>query len=341
MKQARRVFKLRESSDDMKKWCVLWLLLLLVLHQGFSQAKVDLNDVPATITLFGESLVNTFLNERDFAISPDGSEIYFTVTTPRSTFQTIVFCKKDNQGKWSSPVVAPFSGTYSDLEPSFSADGNTLYFASNRPTVTSDGKLNFDIWKTSRENGIWREPLNLGSPVNTTGDEFYPSVAANGNLYYTGSYPIGPGKEDIYLAEFNDSKYQSPVPLDAAVNSAKYEFNAFVSPDETFILFSSFGRKDDSGGGDLYISVKGTNGKWQPARNIKELNSKSLDYCPYVSPNRKALFFTSERNNLPTSFPDSRVSYEKMISTAMQTSNGNGNIYWVNISILRKYFETP
>src|ERR1044071_4404135 len=93
----------------------------------------SLDSPPATLTMFGEGTVSTTLNERDFAISPDGDEIFYTISTPRSTFQTIVSCKRTSQNSWSSPEVVSFAGEYSDLEPVFSHDGKSLYFASNRP----------------------------------------------------------------------------------------------------------------------------------------------------------------------------------------------------------------
>jgi Tol biopolymer transport system component len=276
------------------------------------------------------------MNERDFALSPDGKEIYFTISTPKSTFQTIVFCKQVKQGEWTTPEIVSFAGRYSDLEPTFSADGQTMYFASNRPTTGTEPK-DFDIWKVSRNQSGWDEPVNLGLPVNTESDEFYPSIAKNGNLYYTASYKGGPGKEDIYLTEFKNRKYQAPVALDTAVNSKFYEFNAFVDPNEQYILFTSYGRKDDTGGGDLYISVKGTNG-WLPAKNLKTLNSKQLDYCPYVSPDGKSLFITSERHNLPIDFAEDRANYKAVQNTWTAPLSGVGNIYWIDFAnIIREY----
>jgi WD40-like Beta Propeller Repeat len=92
------------------------------------------------------------------------------------------------------------------------------------------------------------------------------------------------------------------VALDTGVNSALYEFNAFVSPDEQFILFTAFGRKDDKGRGDIYVSTKNEKGNWLPAKNLEVINSEKLDYCPIVSFDNKTLFFTSERHVIPESF---------------------------------------
>jgi hypothetical protein len=295
---------------------------------------INFSSPPIELELFGAGFISTAINERDFAISPDGMEIYYTISTPKSTFQTIVFSKKI-KGEWSKPRVPSFAGRYSDLEPAFSADGKTLYFASNRP-LSGDQIKDFDIWKVTRQGDNWSEPTNLGNVINTTTDEFYPSVAKNGNLYFTATYKGGPGREDIYQSVFKDNVYQKPVALDTVVNTKFYEFNAFVDPAEQYIIFTSYGRKDDTGGGDLYISRKNENGQWMTAVNLKSINSKQLDYCPYVSTDGKSLFITSDRHNLPINFSQQPASYQDIVNSSTQVQNGTGNIYWIDFSNLIK-----
>ena len=255
---------------------------------------------------------------------------------PFANFQAIT-CSKKKNGSWSTPEVALFSGRYSDLEPAFSSDGKKLFFASNRP-ITGEQVKDFDIWYVEKINGNWSDPVNIGAPVNTPADEFYPSVAANGNLYFTAQYKSGIGKEDIYVSRWDPAGYQPPVVLDTMVNSPMFEFNAYVSPDEQFIIFSSQGRKDDKGRGDLYTCVKDQNNLWKPARNLKELNSDRLDYCPFVSFDRKILFFTSESHSLKR-FYDQPLSYDELIQIPAQPRNGLGNIYWVRFSSLQEYLK--
>jgi len=320
------------------KSLVLFVLLLLTLKspgQEMSGGDDFFQNAPPEVSLFADGTVSTFLNERDFAISNDGKEIYFTISGPRGSNQTIVHCRKDNSGKWTRPEVVSFSGRHDDLEPAFSFDGNTLFFASNRPNAFE--KKNFDLWKVSRTGNGWSEPENLGNIVNSPADEFYPSVAENGNIYFTASHAGGPGKEDIYMAKFH-GKYEKPVALDSAINSKSYEFNAFVSSNENLILFTSYGRSDDMGGGDLYISVKNDKGEWLPAKNFTILNSSALDYCPYMTRDGAALFFTSERHNLPKSFTNTSATYRDIISLNTMTLNGTGNIYWINSGVIKKYF---
>ena len=306
----------------------VYALLLCFYAFSLHSQNLSLNNPPSAPALFEAGFISTPLNERDFAISPDGNEIYYTISTPKSTFQTIVFIQQQKDGTWSLPKIAPFAGNFSDLEPAFTADGNTLFFASNRP-VEGETPKDFDIWKVTRSGSGWGEPVNLGTTINTETDEFYPSVTKNGNLYFTATYEEGPGREDIYCSTMKNGEYQKPVPLDTAVNSKFYEFNAFVSPDEKFILYTCYGRAD-TGGGDLYISIKDSNGKWQPSQNLKTLNSKQLDYCPYVSPDGTTLFFTSDRHDLPVSFTQQKATVKALQEVLESPLNGNGNIFWVD-----------
>ncbi len=306
------------------------IAILMVSLSGLllAQSKIELKNPPPEATLLAEGFISTSINERDFALSPDGTEIYYTISTPQSTFQTIVFSKKDKNGKWSKPEVSSFAGKFSDLEPAFSADGKRLYFASNRPLEGGKPK-DFDIWMVERNGNAWGEPQNAGAFVNTESDEFYPSITKSGNLYFTAQYKEGVGREDIFMASWKNDHFEKPVPLDTAVNSKGFEFNAFVDPDEKFILFTGYGRKDDAGRGDLYMSLKDAEGKWLPAKNLTFLNSSRLDYCPYVSPDKKILFFTSERAFLPVSF-EVKATYDQIHRVNQSTLNGTGNIYWVS-----------
>ena len=303
-----------------------------------AQSILKFENPPLKAALFGGNLINSSSSERDFALSPDGNEIFYTLQSPmQGTFQTILYRTRNTKGIWSKAEVAPFAGNYSDLEPVFTQDGKGLFFCSNRPLSGTSIK-DFDIWYVQKINGKWGEPKNLGKPVNTDKDEFYPSVSATGNLYFTAEYKNGIGKEDIYVARMNNGKYEEPVPFDSAVNSKTYEFNAFVSPDESFIIFSSYGRKDDLGGGDLYMSVKDEKGEWQPAKHLSILNSNRIDYCPFVSNNKKILFFTSERTDLQNHF-EKQVSYAELNKLYNSPLNGKGNIFWVSFEEILSLYK--
>lgn len=286
----------------------------------------------ATVTtapvLFMPEKIATGNYERDITFSPGMDEIYYTIQDQKSGYAQIVFIKKTLKG-WTLPQTASFSGKYSDMEASFSPDGNKIYFASNRPLTVEGEVKDYDIWVTERKNGVWQTPTNLGTKVNSPQDEFYPSVGKSGNIYFTATRKNGIGKEDIHMCKFENGTYSESVPLDTMVNSTKYEFNAFVNADETLIVFTSYGRKDDMGGGDLYYCLKSPQGNWSKAIHMNDkINSTKLDYCPYVSYDKRTLYFTSERTTASQLYSKIK-SLEEFKSFLTKPGNGNGDIYSV------------
>ncbi|NJK96391.1 MAG: exo-alpha-sialidase, partial [Bacteroidales bacterium] len=166
------------------------------------------------------------------------------------------------------------------------------------------------------------------------GDEFYPSLSEKGNLFFTATRNNGIGREDIFISEYEKGKYTLPKPLPAEINSALYEFNAYISPKEDMIIFSSFGRDDCFGGGDLYISRKDGNGKWSQSKNMgKLINSDKLDYCPFVDWENRNFYFTSERMALDNKEVKSVNSLKQI---ANKTINGFGNIYQIGLDEIEK-----
>jgi Tol biopolymer transport system component len=228
-------------------------------------------------------------------------------------------------------VVASFSGEFKDLEPMFTPDGKRLFFASNRPLFENDKSTDYNIWYVDRIKNGWSVPVALDTIINTEKDEFYPSLTSTGTLYFTATRLDSKGKEDIYFSKNIIGVFGEPASLDSAINSATYEFNAYVSPNEDYILFSSYGRKDGYGGGDLYISYR-ENGKWLPAQNLgKKVNSTSLDYCPFVSADGKTLYFTSGRRLI-----EKKSSMQSMKKSMNSPQNGFDDIYEMRFDEIRR-----
>ncbi|HVW15421.1 MAG TPA: hypothetical protein VHB54_16435 [Mucilaginibacter sp.] len=314
----------------MHKTCLLTLITFVVgTQQALAQVTYPGGSLPVdTPRIFARGILSDGLSNRDFTISPDGDEIFFTLQQPRFRSSTILRLVKRG-GRWGKPEVAPFSGRYRDLEATFSADGKTIYFSSDRP-VQGNKTKDFDIWKVGRKpDGVWGEPENLGPEVNSGKDEFYPSITKSGNLYFTTEATYGKGSEDIVVCKWVNGRYAKPESLPEDIDTKYDEFNAFVDRDERFIIFSCYGRPDDLGRGDLYISHKDTNGNWLPVRHLAApINSASLDYCPYVTRDGKYLVFTSNR---PAAvFTDGKTkAYQQLLLMLTQAGNGNDDIYWM------------
>ena len=129
--------------------------------------------------LFAPGIVCTGMDDRDIAISPNGKEIFYGVL--EKPHYVLIWLKEKN-GVWQSHKIVPFSGSYNDYEPQFSPDGNRLYFCSDRPLNGSGEPKDSDIWYVDREGEGWGEPINIGPPINTTNNEYYPSVTKNGTI---------------------------------------------------------------------------------------------------------------------------------------------------------------
>jgi hypothetical protein len=279
------------------------------------------------ITMFAPNIISDEFGNRDMAISPKGDEIFYTMQFNYGMLSTILYAKKVG-GKWTAPEVADFCGKYKDLEPAFSYDGTKLYFSSNRPLADTGREKDYDIWYVTKVNGKWGNPVNMKTPVNTNKDEYYASVAKNNNIYFT--RPVDGREEDIMVCKFANGKYNEAESLPDSINSTGDEFNAFVDPNENYIIFSGYKRKDGYGNGDLYISKKNEKGEWQQAKNLgATINSAKLDYCPYVTPDKKYFFFTSNRHDIKTPFKKAKTLKE--LKTMMHSAlNGFDNIYWID-----------
>ncbi len=244
-----------------------------------------------------QTIISRFPNVRDFCVSKKGTEAYFTSKNVDESNATII--KIAGYGKyWFKTKIAPFSGKYNDLEPFLTPDGLRLFFSSDRPINALDTVRDYDIWYVERPHidSVWSAPINLGFPVNTLSDEFYPSLSANNNLYFTCDCPNSKGKDDVYFSEWNGNSYMTPISLSDSINSVGYEYNAFIAPDESYLIFGAYKREDGYGSGDLYISYRSDNGSWSNSENLgMSINSKWMDYCPFVDTRTHTLYFTSKR----------------------------------------------
>ena len=273
--------------------------------------------------LFAEGVVSTGEYESHPAFTPDGRTLYFVRSTPEFTDWTI-HVTHHADGRWSTPTVAPFSGKHRDADPFITADGQHLYFISDRP-VGDEPKEDMDIWVADRkEDGEWGEPRNLGAPVNTAFSEWFPTVASSGTLYFGSGRPGGHGAHDLYRAARTDDRFAEPVNLGPDVNSAADEFEPCVAPDESFLVFMAAGRPDSRGGGDLYISHR-KDGGWTPAKNLgPTINGPGLEISAYLSPDGASFFFSSARE-AEDSAPGARADRPR---------NGLGDIYQMDLAAL-------
>jgi hypothetical protein len=287
-----------------------------------------------TAELFGEGILSTGMYELNAVFFPGGKEVIFSVTT--GPMQWALVMAKEEGGRWAEPEVAPFSGRFGGVDPCVSFDGRTVYFCSNRPRSGSGGaEEDYDIWAVTRVDSGWSEPVNLGQPVNTETHEFYPALTRDGILYFQSRREGGLGGADIYRAVPENGRFARVEHLPEPVNSRAFEGDAFIAPDESYIIVSTV-RVENIGQSDLYISFKEEDGSWTPMQNLgPEINSPAGENCQVLSPCGRYLFFTSRRyRGLSEGVPG---SYEAVRKRWADPQNGGGDAYWIDARFLERF----
>ena len=274
-----------------------YLIVLLLVFIGCKNESKQ-----TTPQVFELGNISTNSVELSPSFSSDESTLYFVRSTGEwgkaGMKSSIYFSTKEN-GKWSTPELASFSGEYSDSAPHLTADGNTLYFTSKRPlSDTEQGSK--DIWKVEKEeNGNWGIPTRLSNHVNSERSEYSPRTDKFGNLYFASNRTGGLGQGDLYMAKKVDTGFAKPVNLGSVVNSENGEWNLEISDDGNTLIFESSGRDEGlSPYGDLYISFKKEN-QWSVPQHLKELNTTGSDLYAEITANNLTLYYVSS-DSLPS-----------------------------------------
>jgi hypothetical protein len=279
--------------------------------------------------LFAAGVLSTGMDELNAVFLPGGKEVFFSLHRRGMDFMMVHM--KEVNGRWTQPETAPFSGEYSDVDPAVSPDGERVYYCSTRPRSGRGApEADFDIWYVEKTESGWSEPVNAGAPINSDADEFYPSFTEEGTMYFQSRREGCIGLSDIYRSELVDGKYEKAECLPETINSPGFEGDAFIAPDESYIIVSTR-REVSQGYVDLYISFRSEDGSWPPLENMGEtVNSGGGENCQMLSPCGKYLFYTSRR------FKSSDKSYESIKKGWSEPENGLGDIYWVDARIIDK-----
>jgi outer membrane protein OmpA-like peptidoglycan-associated protein/tetratricopeptide (TPR) repeat protein len=222
---------------------------------------LDVYRADYTDGVVGKPAVVTELNSKwhdgPVTVSADGKTLYFSSESYRESesekikkvakySQTYLYTASNNNGKWEN--IKPLtinSKTYSNSNPSLSRDGKTLYYASNMPG--SIGGM--DIWKVAiSEDGSLGTPENLGSKVNSEGDESFPYISDDSkSLFFASSGKPGLGGLDVF--EYNLATGADAVNLGKPVNTEKDDFG-FTFNKEKRVGFMSSNR---NGNDDIFV----------------------------------------------------------------------------------------
>lgn len=230
------------------------------------------------------------VHEEGISFSPDGKEIFFTAikTLEKGEKESSIYYLSQLGNIWSPVKKAPFSYDANESDPGFSADGNTLFYFSERrkPGITP---FIGEIWQVTREGGKWSQPVYRENILNETWINSISSTAGH-RLYFSSFREKQMG---IFYTEKTEGELNEPIFLPGEVNSIAGASNPFISRDESMLVFE--GQNSGYGNTELYISFKTSTGLWTPAVRLNEsINKTSTETNPSFSPDGKFLFFTRE-----------------------------------------------
>lgn len=203
-------------------------------------------------------------------------------------------------------------------EPMYSTQFQKLFFIAYEH---EEGKpFQTDIYSVPYAEGTFGEAEKLDSAVNSTYSEWHPSIAENGNLYFS-SERRGEGKimSDIYMSAYVDGRYKKAVRLDSPVNTDNNDSDPLIAPDESYLIVQS-DRAGNFGKHDFFVSFKNVDGWWDTPVNLgTEVNSEAWEIGPSFSPSQDYILFT-RRKEWKTDSPS--------------------NIYMFDTELLEKYRMT-
>ncbi len=214
-------------------------------------ANTGENKYTKPFSLPGE--VNGKFNEGAASITSDGKTMFFTRNAIKKNknglYDLNIYSAELIDKKWQNVKELNLEAdNYTNCHPAISKDGQTLYFASNRP----GGLGGMDLYVTHLVEGEWQTPINLGPSVNSEKTELFPQIGQEGELYFSSDDGDGLGQLDIWVSRFDESgtvvaKQNMGVPI----NSSEDDFSFVVMPNGQSGYLTS-NRKNGLGGDDIY-----------------------------------------------------------------------------------------
>ena len=197
-------------------------------------------------------VLNTKYEDGACAFNSSYHRIYFTrcLKISREKQGCAIYTAERKDEEWGQPEkLSLVADSLTAAHPSISADDLTLYFVSDM----EGGYGGMDIWKVTRssESGDWGEPVNLGSDINTPGNEVFPFIHSNGTLYFASDGHPGLGGLDIFKATPTAGAQWEVQNMGEPVNSSFDDFAIIFERENNRGFFTS-NRKPGKGGDDIY-----------------------------------------------------------------------------------------
>ena len=244
---------------------------------------VDQEPPGRTPRIFAPGVVSKGNIHGRIAVSPDGRSILWNTYDSASGSTRILWTRKFGR-RWTDPESPPFAAGLNAASPMFSPDGGKLFFmvATSKGWATKYVEMTPAGWSAPREDGVL---LDCSSSFTRSGRAFF-SAPMDGKVWGTG----------IYSARHSAEGLSDPRPLDGSINVPNaIDYTPFVSPDGSFLLFSS--NRPLTGDGEdmhIYVTFDLGGGKWSAPRRLFEIQAR----FPSISPDGRVIFFCGDDGNV-------------------------------------------
>ena len=306
---------LKTVQTMIQKTLILMTGLLIGSISG--QALAQDSWVDLAVHNIGEP-INTMWAEGELSFAADGTMVFCSAredmaVAPGDPKDLYIATFNEQTGGWNTPVnmgipinAAPATDVDplrlgDDREPWITADGNTIYFKSDR-LATSNPNNATDLFVTRKVNGAWTTPEIIGFPVSTNeGNEHCPAILQDGEtLCFASRRAGGYGGSDINCSSPDgNGGWQEPVNQGPNINTASEEFH--FTQDRNGTVFFTSARPGGFGGMDLWGAKSQGANSWGEAFNLgPQVNTAAADMCPALPPGEDSFswFSTRSDNNL-------------------------------------------
>lgn len=219
--------------------------------------------------------IDTEFDQGVSTFTADGKTIYYSLaeSTKNSDKGAQIFTSTRAGGTWSNPTsITLFNdSTITVAHPSISADGEHLYFVSDAP----GGMGGNDIWRARLINGVWSEIENLGSQINTSEDELFPTIRANGELYFASNGHPGYGGLDLFKAVPAEDKGWLLFNMGSPFNTNSDDFGITFAGNSESGFFSS--NRNERRGFDMIYSFELPELLYQVMGFVTDHQNQALD----------------------------------------------------------------
>ncbi|MCU0445908.1 MAG: OmpA family protein [Microscillaceae bacterium] len=195
-------------------------------------------------------------------------------------------------------LSAPLNQLYLQYFPALTGDQKTIIFTGRDKPISNMPDSDENLYESTFAEGTWSRPKSISNKINSPENEGTASISADGKtLVFTSCDQRGGRKNfgqcDLFISRKVGNEWSDPINLGVNVNSTAWESQPSLSADGKTLFFIS-NRGGGKGGRDIWVSRLGDDAKWSLAENLSAINTAMNEVSPFIHPNGKTLFFSSE-----------------------------------------------